>query len=392
MGPMRWRRATALAALALVGVGVGGAPARAQSLVVIGGGLDDPAIYDRIIELGGGPGKARIGILTTGSGTPEEGARLYVDAFAARGGKAEWLPLTSKRRGGAEDPALVEQAGRCNVFFLGGGDQRRYTRALLRRDGSDTALLRAIRRAYEAGGVVAGTSAGAAVLVSAPMVTGGESYDALARPRRVTDRRRGGLGLFRFGLIDTHFGERGRQGRIIRLAARRRIELAFGVDEDTALVVTGALGPRPGMEVVGKGGVSVFDLTRARVNRRGRWAIENLRSHYLLAGDSFSVKDRRFRPRPGRARDDAPIDSEAADRGDLFSAVDPKARARLRPRSFIRTARSAMSRGAGAATGHPAEDASWRVTLRRGRGAARYRGGSYRNLRIDIRRSGRGRR
>jgi cyanophycinase len=383
---MRWCRATLLAACALAGLGVGGAPARAQSLVVIGGGLDDPAIYDRIIALGGGPEKARIGILTTGSGTPEEGARLYVDAFAARGAKAEWLPLTSKSRRGAEDPALVAQAGQCNVFFLGGGDQRRYTRALLRKDGSDTALLQASRRAYESGGVVAGTSAGAAVLVAAPMVTGGESYDALARPRRLTDRLRGGLRLFRFGLIDTHFGERGRQARIIRLAARREIPLAFGVDEDTALVVTGALGPRPVMEVVGKGGVSVFDTTRARVSRRGRWRIENLRSHYLVAGDSFSVKDRRFRAGTGRARDDAPVESEAGDLGDLFSAVDPKARKRLRPRSFIRTAQSAMSAGSAATTGHPAEDTSWRVTLRRGRGAARYRGGSYRNLRIDIRR------
>jgi cyanophycinase len=381
---MRWRGAIGLAALVLVGIG---GAARAQSLVVIGGGLDDPAIYDRIIELGGGPEKARIGILTTGSGVPEEGARLYVDAFAARGGKAEWLPLTSKSRGGAEDPAMVAQAARCNVFFLGGGDQRRYTRALLRRGGADTALLQAIRRAYESGGVVAGTSAGAAVLVDASMVTGGESWDALARPRRVTDRRRGGLGLFRHGLIDTHFGERGRQARIIRLAARRRAQLAFGVDEDTALVVTDALGPRPGMEVVGKGGVSVFDLTSARVTRRGRWRVENLRSHYLVAGDTFSVKDRRFRPKPGRERDDhAATAGDPADRGDLFSAVDPKVRKRLRPRAFIRTAHSAMSSGSAATTGHPAEDAAWRVSLRRGRGAARYRGGSYRNLRIDIRR------
>ncbi len=384
MLPVRWPRAIAVAALGLLAAAA--RPAGAQSLVVIGGGLEDPAIYDRIIELGGGPGKARIGILTTGSATPEENGRFYLDAFASRGAAAEWLPLTSRKRGGAEDPALAAQAGQCNVFFLGGGDQRRYTRALLRKDGSDTAVLRAIRQAFESGGVVAGTSAGAAVLVGAPMVTGGESYDALARPRRVTDRARGGLRLFRFGLIDTHFGERGRQGRIIRLAARRGVELAFGIDEDTALVVTDALGARPGMQAVGRGGVSVFDLTRARVARRGRWRVDNLRSHYLMAGDSFSVKDRRFRPRAGRDRDDSRIEGEAGDRGDIFSAVDPVAKARLRPRSFIRAAQSAMSRGSAATTGHPAEDASWRVTLRRGRGATRYRGGSYRNLRVDIRR------
>ena len=386
---MRWRGATGLAALALVGVGLAATPARAQSLVVIGGGLDDPAIYDRIIELAGGPDRARIGILTTSSGTPEDSGRFYLDAFAARGGKATWLPLTSANgRRGAEDPALAVQAAACNVFFLGGGDQRRYTRALLRRDGSDTALLRAIRQVYEAGGVVAGTSAGAAVMVSAPMVTGGESYDALVRPRRLTDRRRGGLGFFRHGLIDTHFAERGRQGRIIRLAARRGVALAFGVDEDTALVVTDALAANPRMEVVGRGGVSVFDLTGARISKRGRWRVQNLRSHYLLAGDSFSVKTRRFRAAAGHQRDDRVLAPDEGDRRDTFSAVDPKAGKRLRPRSFVRLAQSAMSRGltATSTSGHPAEDERWRVSLRRGRGAARYRIGSYRNLRIDIKR------
>lgn len=379
---MRLRWATGLAAMALLALAA--APARAQSLVVIGGGLDDPAIYDRIIELGGGPGKARIGILTTGSSTPEANGRDYVDAFAARGASATWLPLDRPSARKANDPALVAQASECNVFFLGGGDQRRYTRALLRRDGSDTALLRAIRQAFEKGGVVAGTSAGAAVLVSAPMVTGGESYDALARPRRLTARVGGGLRFFRFGLIDTHFGQRGRQGRLLRLAARHDQTLAFGIDEDTALVVTGALDARPEMEVVGRGGVSVFDLTRARSPRRGRWQLDNVRSHYLLAGDSFSAADRRFRARAGRPRDRAAVAAAAGDRADIFSAVDRKANRRLRPGAFTRTAQAAMTPGTRAIAGHPADDPSWRVTLRRGRGAARFRGGSYRNLRVDV--------
>jgi cyanophycinase len=383
---MRWSRAVRVAAIAALVVAAG-APVQAQSLVVIGGGLEDPAIYDRIIELGGGPDKARIGILTTGSGTPAANGRFYLDAFAARGGKATWLPLDRASRRAADDPALAAQASECNVFFLGGGDQRRYTRALLRRDGSDSALLAAIRRAFAGGGVVAGTSAGAAALVGSPMVTGGESYDALARPRRLSDRTRGGLDFFRFGLLDTHFAERGRQGRLIRLAARRGTALAFGVDEDTALVVTDALGPRPAMEVVGRGGVSVFDLTSAGAPKGGRWSIANVRSHYLLAGDSFSARDRRFRPRPGRARDRTAVGGEPADRADIFSAVDRKANRRLRPRAFVRTAQSALSPGTAALSAHPAEDARWRVTLRRGRGAARYRGGSYRNLRIDIRRA-----
>lgn len=378
---MGLRRAASLAVLALAALAAG--PAGAQSLVVIGGGLEDPAIYDRIIALAGGPEKARVGVLTAGSATPEDGGRFYVDAFAARGAAAEWLPLTARAPGAADDAALAERARGCNVIFLGGGDQRRYTRTLLRR-GGDTALMRAIREVLAAGGVVAGTSAGAAALVVAPMVTGGESWDALARPRKLTDRRRGGLGLFRFGLIDTHFAERGRQGRLIRLAARRQVPLAFGVDEDTALVVTGALGPRPAMEVVGRGGVSVFDLTGARASRRGRFRIDNVRSHYLTAGDRYSVGERRARIQRGKPRDRGRVDSDPGDRGDIFSAVDPAADRRLRPRAFVKSAQAALSPGARPLTAHPAEDRGWRLTLRRGRGAARFRGGSYRNLRVDI--------
>ncbi|HEU5061245.1 MAG TPA: hypothetical protein VFU21_32160, partial [Kofleriaceae bacterium] len=72
------------------------------------------------------------------------------------------------------------------------------------------------------------------------------------------------------------------------------------------------------------------------------------------------------------------------DRRDVFSAADPKTDRRARPRSFVRLAQSAMSRGSPGVTGQPAEDGSWRVSLRRGRGAARFRRGSFRNLRIDI--------
>ena len=83
--------------------------------------------------------------------------------------------------------------------------------------------------------------------------------------------------------------------------------------------------------------------------------------------------------------------AEPGDQGDIFRAVDREADRRLRPRSFIRTAQSAMSPGSPEASAHPAEDPSWRVRLRRGRGATRYRGGSLRNLRIDIRRAPRAR-
>jgi hypothetical protein len=89
---------------------------------------------------------------------------------------------------------------------------------------------------------------------------------------------------------------------------------------------------------------------------------------------------------PGKPRDRRAVQSKARDRGDVFSAIDRKANRRLRPRAFIRAAQAALSPGSAAMTSHPAEDRSWRVILRRGRGAARFRGGAYRNLRVDIRR------
>jgi cyanophycinase len=384
---MRFRGAIGVAALLALGLP---AAAHAGSLVVIGGGLEDPAIYDEIVRLGGGPGVARIGILTTGSGTPEKNGRFYLDAFAAHGAEAEWIPLEIGDPKRANDPALVAQARGCNVFFLGGGDQQRYTATLLRKDGSDTALLAAIRQAFEAGGVVAGTSAGAAALVEGPMVTGGESYEALGRASGVSDRQRGGLRFFRFGLIDTHFAERGRQGRLIRLAARRRVGLAFGVDEDAALVVEDAQGQRPRMRVVGSGGVSVFDLSSARAPARGRWSIRNAIGHYLTAGDSFDATTRRVRIGHGKRRDRSRLVGSRADREDIFSAVDRSKGRRNRPRAFLRQAMAVFSPGARAATAHPSGDPSWRVELARGRRGARYRSRSgqrsFKNLRVDIRR------
>ncbi|HLU68703.1 MAG TPA: cyanophycinase, partial [Kofleriaceae bacterium] len=334
-------------------------------------------------------------ILTTSSdpARARENGRFYEEAFRARGAAvAEWIPLTADHPARADDPALAERVRGYDVFFFGGGDQTRYTRVLLREGGRDSAVLAAMREVFTGrGAVIAGTSAGAAALVSAPMVTGGESHDALARPRRLRDRPAGGLGFFRWGLIDTHFAERGRQGRLIRLAARRDVELAFGVDEDTALVVERPLGDRPRFRVIGRGGVGVFDLARARYPRGGRFRIEGVRAHYLTRGDRYDPRTRRPSIARWKQPDARPRGARRADRADLFSAVDPATGRRARPRAFVRTSMAASSSRA-PVVGHPAGDPSWVVTVRRGRGAGRFRGvdrgraaASYRNMRVDIR-------
>lgn len=393
--PLAWLCAAVL--VTVVAAAPAPAGASGPAVIVVGGEFNDPAIYDEALRLAGGPTRARVGIITLGSppAKAKTNGQFYVDRFRARGATdVTWLSIDAGRAHLAEDPALAEAAEGMDVIILGGGDQTNYTDVLLRPDGSDTALLAAIRRGAGSRGVIAGTSAGAAALVDGPMITGGESYDALARPERVTDRARG-LGFFHWGLIDTHFAERGRQARLVHLASRHGAALAFGIDENTALVATG--GRRPRLRVIGKGGVSIFDLTRARTPRAAGpwqaarpWQIENVRAHYLLAGDAYDPRSRRARIARGKVRDRIRLRARPADRADVFGAYDPAIGRRPRLRSFVRAAAAALSPATRPVLAHPAEDASRAVTLRRGRGAGRYRvagraGRSLRNIRVDIR-------
>src|SRR5690606_38584535 len=133
------------------------------------------------------------------------------------------------------------------------------------------------------------------------MVTGGESYEALRYGPYTSPYGddlsydpAGGFGFFSHGLLDTHFSERGRQGRIVRLADYTRVRYAYGVDENTGLLVRDnpSLGEVE-MEVIGSGGVFVFDLGHAERGTGSSWAIYDVLASYLTSGD-------RYRPQSGQ--------------------------------------------------------------------------------------------
>jgi cyanophycinase len=185
------------------------------------------------------------------------------------------------------------------VFFLGGGDQSRLVSCLVEKDGRDTPLLAAIRRAHVRGAVVAGTSAGAAGQAAAVMITGGDSEAARrdgareGRPRGDDlTFRRGGLGFFPFGIPDTHFSQRERQDRLIRLAADTGTRRAFGIDENTALIVERPLGQRPTMRALGHGQVTVYDLSRTRRANGAGWPVRGVRTRILGDGDRLNLSRR----------------------------------------------------------------------------------------------------
>jgi cyanophycinase len=115
----------------------------------------------------------------------------------------------------------------------------------------------------------------------------------------------GGFGFFAEGLLDTHFSERGRQGRIVRLALSQLVNMAYGVDENTALVVENAGTSSAVMSVVGENGVFVFDLTQASSTRVAPgsstpcssisgFKLCYVRTHYLTQGDTFQPATRAF--------------------------------------------------------------------------------------------------
>ncbi|MET7950146.1 cyanophycinase [Micromonospora sp. NPDC005324] len=302
---------------------------RGGSLVLVGGGLadDNAAVYGDIVRLAGGTGKARIGIFTAAAPVPAEdpdrdtpdcnnsvcNGDYYAKLFRSYGvADAQWIPIDLDRSGAAEDPAVVEQISSMTGFFFGGGDQYRYVTTMTRGNAQrDTAALAAVRRKLRGGAVVAGTSAGAQIMAGRDMITGGSTEPGLrdgARPGYFDDPGilaylpQGGFGFFTEGLLDTHFSRRGREARSIRLAADTGHRRVFGLDEDTALEVTGVGTRHRSLRVLGLRGVSVLDLRQARVTDSQLWGIEQVRWSRLTTGDRYRAERWQLVVAPGKQR------------------------------------------------------------------------------------------
>ncbi|MGW3398754.1 cyanophycinase [Streptomyces hydrogenans] len=298
--------------------GHGPAPARTGSLVLIGGGLKESntQVYGEIIKRAGGPG-ARIGIITAASvpesqdpyaGDPERcsnsacNGTYYADLFKRHGAAdAQWIPLDLDHVANAESDAVVAQVESMTGFFFGGGDQYRYVTTLLRgEEHRDSKVLAAIRAKLAHGAVVAGSSAGAQIASGPDMVTGGESYEGLrdgSAPGYFDDATRlghlpeGGFGFLRSGLVDTHTGAYGREGRALRLAADTGHDRVYALEENTALVVDRPGTPHEQLTVLGPNGVAVLDLRDARAHDTANgWTLRRARYSHLSDGDRYDAR------------------------------------------------------------------------------------------------------
>jgi len=247
-----------------------------------------------------------VGIITAASFDPLDSAIYYEEMLLNYGAlEAYWIPVHEANKPANSDPEIVSNIRRMTGFIFGGGDQARVTRSFFNEPGRvESPALEAIRLTYEAGAVISGSSAGVACLNWPVMMAGGVSYNALkngAYPLGSEPTSSdlaydpdGGIGMLYDIVLDTHFSERGREGRLIRLLADTRqgprgAQYGIGVDEDTALVIIDADTPRAEGEVIGIAGVMFVDLSGAFVDGNSQYfRILNVNTHYITHGDKIN--------------------------------------------------------------------------------------------------------
>ena len=223
--------------------------------------------------------------------------------------------------------ALNDLLGRLNGIYFSGGNQARHLESLVTKTAAGdytlpSAQLAILQRRHAQGQlVVAGTSAGNHIQGGGlwqgkpvPMVGGGGSYDVLqsgfgqgrgvvgdtAEPGQTEHNTNfaaviyplGGLGVFRFGVLDSHFSRRAREGRLVRATVDSAMHYGFGVDENTALLVSQAdAAGTTHFSVLGAGGVFIADVRKAHsiTNPLKHFSIDGVRAHYLLPGDTARI-------------------------------------------------------------------------------------------------------
>jgi cyanophycinase len=298
--------------LAAAGAGVSAAPAADApapatkgSLVIIGGGLraNNAEVWQKIVELAGGKG-ARIAVFPTAAGTPEREGRMAADYLNRHGAQAFVVPLAPRLAGTdarklADDPALAGKVLDAGGAFFTGGDQARIVSSLRRADGSNTAVLDALWTMYRRGGVIAGTSAGAAIMSSTMFFD--PPLDVLPVLKNgIQDGKDVAPGLGFIGddvFVDQHLLIRGRFARMLPVMLAKGYTLGLGIDENTAAVV----GPSRDVTVIGYRGALLLDLAGATVDKaKPGFNVSNARISYLDNGDRFNLDNRVYSPGPGK--------------------------------------------------------------------------------------------
>jgi cyanophycinase len=259
------------------------AAAARTSLLIIGGAEDKvgrSVVLRRFVRLAGGR-RARVVVIPTASAFAQEAVAAYREVFTRLGvGSVEAVDPAS--RAAASDPDLVAQVDAATGIFMTGGNQLKLSQYVV-----GTPLGEAVLRAHRRGAVVAGTSAGASIM-SLFMISMGEEG---VTPRQRASQLTAGLGLLPDVVVDQHFDQRARYGRLLSIVATSPNLLGLGIDEDTAAEVTDGRD----LTVLGTGAVFVVDA-RAAVSdvpeaaRDAPLLVSGAVVHSLPTGATFDLR------------------------------------------------------------------------------------------------------
>lgn len=239
-------------------------PSQPGAVIVIGGALqaDSQAVWQRIVDEAGGPG-SRIAVFPTAAYEPTRIAAQIVASLNRCGAQAEVVPIAPHLAGvdlqaTLHDPSLIARVATSRGVFFSGGAQE-YLVDTLQPGGQDTPMLAAIRRVAQAGGVIAGTSAGAAVMSRVMFRDAMDSLAVLRGQWRQGQEYDRGFGFVSPDLlVDQHFLKRGRIGRMLPAMQALGYPFGLGVDENAAVVIRGTA-----LEVIGGSGAVLLDLREA---------------------------------------------------------------------------------------------------------------------------------
>jgi cyanophycinase len=268
----------------------------AGPVMIIGGAEDrfrDKVILGAFADLAGGA-DANVVVISTASSLGDAATAAYRELFLGLGIGAV-TGIRPEEREEADDPAVVSTLAEATGVFLTGGNQSRLTQVV-----GGTRLGDAISNAHDRGVVLAGTSAGASALAS-HMV-------AFGRPGPTPKHRMvtlaAGLGIVEGVVIDQHFEERGRVGRLLALVAQSPSLLGIGIDEDTCAVVTADRA----LHVLGRGAVTLVDGSHVKTDAyRGKGyrpvMVSGAILHSLPSGYRFDMRGRALLTGPDALED-----------------------------------------------------------------------------------------
>lgn len=224
-------------------------------------------------------------VLTTATENPEEVGKNYYGVFRKLGIKNIEI-LNINTRSDANDPSYYEKIRDSRCVFMTGGDQLRITSIL-----GGTRAGAELKTLYENGGIVMGTSAGASVMSSTMIVKGEDNEPA----KKCTLKMAPGLGLIDGVIIDQHFDQRGRFGRLMCGIAENPGVLGIGIDEDTAIKVY----PDMHFEVIGTNAVTIIDGSTilssnvSELKQNEILAVNGAIVHALPSGFGFDLLNRK---------------------------------------------------------------------------------------------------